>query len=153
MAAIYLVAFAAAFFQNQGLLGQHGLAPAAKLMDRLHKAHPDPMAGFFKYPAIFWWIPVSDWNMNVVHGMGLALSALGGTGRNQLVGLAADPLDALLFRRDHCHGIRLLPIRLGKSDTGNGLSLHLSLRAAPLEQPRETIPLGLLRRFGWFEER
>ena len=76
MAGIYLVSFAAAWFQNIGLMGQDGLEPASDLMNRLHIAYPNPMDGFLHYPAIFWWLPVTDFNLQVVNGLGLGLSAL-----------------------------------------------------------------------------
>ena len=82
MGIIYGVAFAAAWFQNVGLMGTHGLAPAIPFMDQLQRnTNIDSLLdGFLQYPTLFWWIPLNDDTMSTVSfaGMILALVCVGG---------------------------------------------------------------------------
>jgi Lipase maturation factor len=80
MGCMYLVAFAAAWYQNEGLMGEHGLQPAAHHMERLHQTYENPANGFLQHPALFWWVPVTDFTMNAINLTGMLLSTLAVTG-------------------------------------------------------------------------
>jgi Lipase maturation factor len=78
MGCMYLTVFAAAWFQNIGLMGEYGLLPASDYMQRLRSSLDDQSnwAGFVKYPSLFWWIPLTDNTMNAINAMGMLLSLI-----------------------------------------------------------------------------
>jgi hypothetical protein len=73
---VYLMAFLGALFQNRGLIGVNGLQPATEYMSRLEKSFVSPLQGFQSHPTLFWWLPLTDSNMDLVAILGIFLSLL-----------------------------------------------------------------------------
>ena len=73
---VYLMAFLGALFQNRGLIGMNGLEPASEFMTRLQRSVASPWQGFRSHPTLFWWLPLTDHNMDLVAIMGVLLSSL-----------------------------------------------------------------------------
>ena len=78
LALVYWVAFCAAFNQNRGLMGSHGLQPAVTYWDRVQEHTSDDGAWdrFEQFPSLFWWVPLNDTTMDGVAMVGLILSTL-----------------------------------------------------------------------------
>jgi hypothetical protein len=73
---VYLAAFCAALFQNEALIGEHGLLPAWTFLDAvLERQDGDRTAAFLQLPTVFW-IDASDAALTAVAGVGVALSLL-----------------------------------------------------------------------------
>lgn len=78
---IYFVAFLSAYYQNEGLMGEHGLMPAKEYWDAIRQKHSSSSAltwwqQFQQYPCIFWWTELNDWSMRSLTLVGLTMSAL-----------------------------------------------------------------------------
>ena len=71
---VYAFAFLGAALQNRVLIGANGLAPAAPVFERHVRAASSKLEGFSAHPAIWWWVPLTDANMDAVAWLGLALS-------------------------------------------------------------------------------
>lgn len=71
---VYLVAFLGAWYQNEGLFGEHGLVPAS--MQVYQDRYNSKLDGFLHHPTLFWWIPFNDETMRALMFAGLVLSAL-----------------------------------------------------------------------------
>lgn len=82
---VFLIAFLGAFFQNQGLMGTHGLVPAEPYMAHLQTTFSSPWQGFLSHPTLFWWIPLNDITLNLVAIMGIVLSVLVMLGLNSWI--------------------------------------------------------------------
>ena len=77
LAAVFLVAFLGAWYQNEGLMGDHGLQPARTMYwEPLQSHFASRWQGFLHSPSVFWWIPLSDFSMYCVIGTGILLSSL-----------------------------------------------------------------------------
>ena len=77
LAVIFLIAFLAAWFQNPGLLADDGIMPARitywePLQEKFAKS---AWQGFLYAPSLFWWIPLTDVNLQAVTAAGVAISA------------------------------------------------------------------------------
>lgn len=70
----YLMAFLGALYQNKGLIGSNGIAPADVYMKHLRSSAESKRSGFLSHPTLFWWIPLSDTNMDFVAIAGTILS-------------------------------------------------------------------------------
>ena len=76
LAAVYAVAFLAAWLQNGALIGEKGLLPAKPAFDRERAAATSALEGFMSKPSLFWWLPMDDASLDGVSAAGLALSLL-----------------------------------------------------------------------------
>ena len=76
LAAVYAVAFLAAWLQNGALIGEKGLLPAKPAFDRERAAATSALEGFMGKPSLFWWLPMDDASLDGVSAAGLALSLL-----------------------------------------------------------------------------
>lgn len=76
MGCMYMAVFGAAWYQNEGLLGKHGIQPAGPYMERLHQMYDTSGKGFLNHPTLFWWIPLTDVTMNAISLIGFMLSFL-----------------------------------------------------------------------------
>jgi hypothetical protein len=74
LAAVYAVAFLAAWQQNGALIGEKGLMPAKPAFDRERAATTSALEGFMSKPSLFWWVPMDDAGLNGVSAAGLGLS-------------------------------------------------------------------------------
>ena len=74
---VYCVAFLGARWQNIALLGADGLAPAVRYVDHLkaQNAGGSALDGFLQHPMIWWWVPPTDANMELLHLAGALLGA------------------------------------------------------------------------------
>jgi len=70
---IYLVAFASAAMQVRGLIGSHGILPAARLLDRVAASAGSRWDGFLALPSAFW-IDAGDTTLQLVCWAGAALA-------------------------------------------------------------------------------
>ena len=77
LGAVYFVAFLGAYYQNLGLMGEHGLQPASDAMKRLQQSvNPtSPWQGFLEHPTLFWWFDVTDFRMQSFAIAGMIFSA------------------------------------------------------------------------------
>jgi lipase maturation factor 1 len=75
---IYFAAFLAAHYQNEGLMGEHGLMPAHEYFETVQQRYLQSSwwEKFHDYPSIFWFIPLNDDTMHKVNLSGLTLSVL-----------------------------------------------------------------------------
>ena len=81
---IFFIAFIVAFFQNKSLIGEHGLTPVNRYLSniRQHVIHhqtqswEDVVTLIKEHPTMFWLIPATDFNLNVVSCIGAILSIL-----------------------------------------------------------------------------
>ena len=86
LALIYWVAFTAAWNQNLGLIGEHGLQPAADYWTSLTEYYYKEVGktaawqGFLQHPCLFWWVPLSDATLNGISFMGIIIAGLATTG-------------------------------------------------------------------------
>ncbi len=87
---VYLVAFASLAVQVLPLIGQDGLLPAARFLDRVAAHFGSREAGFLKIPSLFW-LDVTDPFLVAMAGLGTVLSLL------VLLGLADAVLMAVLW--------------------------------------------------------
>jgi len=75
MAAIYLVAFAAAYYQNEGLFGNYGLIP--KVYEQWNDKKFTDWDSFVRQPSLLWFLPsvldTETW-MKYIYMIGMALS-------------------------------------------------------------------------------
>ena len=74
---VYLVAFVGAYYQNVGLMGVHGLAPARRRVDALRTDfEKTPFRGFLSHPSLHWLMfpPLEDWHLDATAIVGSALS-------------------------------------------------------------------------------
>jgi hypothetical protein len=76
LGSVYLIAFLGAYYQNKGLLGKNGLQPAFAFLKRLRTSYDSNWQAFLQHPTLFWWIPVTDANMDAVAVVGIILSAI-----------------------------------------------------------------------------
>lgn len=76
LAAVYAVAFLAAWQQNGALIGEKGLVPAKPAFDRERAATTSALEGFMSKPSLFWWVPMDDAGLDGVSAAGLGLSLL-----------------------------------------------------------------------------
>ena len=76
LAAVYAVAFLAAWQQNVALIGEKGLVPAKPAFDRERAATTSALEGFMSKPSLFWWMPMDDAGLDGVSAAGLGLSLL-----------------------------------------------------------------------------
>ena len=76
LAAVYAVAFLAAWQQNGALIGEKGLMPAKPAFDRERAAATSALDGFMGKPSLFWWVPMDDAGLDGVSAAGLGLSLL-----------------------------------------------------------------------------
>ena len=76
LAAVYAVAFLAAWQQNGALIGEKGLVPAKPAFDRERAATTSALEGFMSKPSLFWWVPMDDAGLGGVSAAGLGLSLL-----------------------------------------------------------------------------
>lgn len=76
LAAVYAVAFLAAWQQNGALIGENGLVPAKPAFDRERAAAASALDGFMSKPSLFWWLPFDDAGLDGVSAAGLCLSLL-----------------------------------------------------------------------------
>ena len=76
LAAVYAVAFLAAWQQNGALIGEKGLVPAKPAFDRERAATTSALEGFMSKPSLFWWMPMDDAGLDGVSAAGLGLSLL-----------------------------------------------------------------------------
>jgi hypothetical protein len=74
LAFIYLVAFFIAFHQNDSLIGENGLTPAVKFMDRYKEHFQSSKEGFLSHPTIFWFISPTAKNLQYVALTGALIS-------------------------------------------------------------------------------
>ena len=82
---IYFVAFLGAYHQNKALMGTNGLIPASEFMDTIRNRYPSSWDGFMHHPTIFWWLELSDQNMDLVSLSGMTLSALVIMGEDSMI--------------------------------------------------------------------
>lgn len=83
---VYLVAFLGAFYQNQGLMGTHGIVPAGPYMQHLKSSFEYSFwHGFKTHPTLFFWIPLHDASMNALAILGIVLSFLVVSGVNSWI--------------------------------------------------------------------
>lgn len=82
LALVYWFAFCAAFYQNKGLMGSHGLLPAAAYWERVqqHTNGDGAWSKFQNFPSLFWLVPLNDTTMDGVAMIGLGLATLAVTG-------------------------------------------------------------------------
>ncbi|CAN0118493.1 unnamed protein product, partial [Discosporangium mesarthrocarpum] len=75
---IYLVAFLVALNDNAALLGEDGLLPANRYLSRVghHLGDISLSQKFYKVPTVFWFVPATARNLDLVAGAGVALSAI-----------------------------------------------------------------------------
>ena len=94
LAFIYFVAFSVAFFQNIPLIGADGLTPAASFLEAVLKnsCKGNTLTCMRSFPTIFWFVECSDENLNLVAGLGMALSLL-----VLVLGSATVPIMVLLW--------------------------------------------------------
>lgn len=79
LAVIFLIAFLAAWYQNQGLLADDGIMPARitywEPLQQGQFANKSSWQGFLYAPSLFWWIPLTDFTLQAVPAAGVVLSA------------------------------------------------------------------------------
>lgn len=73
---VYFIAFLGALNQNKGLMGTRGLVPSEQYMQHLQNSFSSSWEGFREHPTLFWWIPLTDANMDLVAFIGILLSIL-----------------------------------------------------------------------------
>jgi lipase maturation factor 1 len=76
---IYFIAFLAAHYQNDGLMGEHGLLPAKDYWDEIVQPRFIDTTWWQKFPnfpSIFWLIQLNDDTMHMLNLSGLTLSVL-----------------------------------------------------------------------------
>jgi len=71
---VYLMAFLTLVNQGPGLLGAHGLLPAADFLDDAAAQFGGRGAGFWKMPSVFWLLGGGDGALAAVGWAGVALS-------------------------------------------------------------------------------
>lgn len=77
LGATYLVAFLGAWLQNGALMSSRGLVPAAPHFEEKQRLFAgDPFGGFTAHPSVFWFVSLTDENMERVELLGVALSCL-----------------------------------------------------------------------------
>ena len=73
---VYTMSFLAALRQNRALIGSRGLWPAREHFEVLrHASEGSPLDGFKKHPAVWWWVPLTDANLDYVYVWGMVLGA------------------------------------------------------------------------------
>jgi hypothetical protein len=82
---VYLVAFLAAYYQNRGLIGSHGLQPARDFFEPLREKFPSSWDGFQHYPSIFWWMQVTDERLEMLYMGGMVISSLVILGEDSMI--------------------------------------------------------------------
>ncbi len=70
---VYVAAFGSLAWQVLPLVGEHGLLPAASLLERIHAAVGSRLEAFLQFPSVFW-LNASDPMLLGVALLGLALS-------------------------------------------------------------------------------
>jgi hypothetical protein len=70
---VYLMAFLTLLWQGPALIGNHGLEPAAGMLDDAVAALGSRAAGFWRLPSLFW-LGAGDTALRVVAGLGIALA-------------------------------------------------------------------------------
>ena len=73
---VYFVAFLGAYNQNVALMGEDGLVPAAPYLSRMRSNYDSNFDAFWSHPTLFWWIPLTDANLDGFAIAGLFLSFL-----------------------------------------------------------------------------
>ena len=73
---VYFVAFLGAYNQNVALMGEDGLVPASPYMSRMRSNYDSNLDAFRSHPTLFWWIPLTDTNLDGFAIAGLILSFL-----------------------------------------------------------------------------
>ena len=73
---VYFVAFLGAYNQNVALMGEDGLVPASPHMSRIRSNYDSNLDAFWSHPSLFWWIPLTDANLDGFAISGLILSFL-----------------------------------------------------------------------------
>jgi hypothetical protein len=130
MGLIYTVAFLILVRQGRALIGEHGILPAARFLDRLSEVLHSRSAGFWELPSLFW-ISASDAWLRGCAWLGL-LGALA-----MLAGFSNAPLLALLWV------LYLSFTHIGQIFYGYGWDLllceagFLAIFLAPAWRPRE----------------
>ena len=71
---VYFVAFLGAYNQNVALMGEDGLVPAAPYISRMRSNYDSNFDAFWSHPTLFWWIPLTDANLDGFAIAGLILS-------------------------------------------------------------------------------
>jgi hypothetical protein len=74
LAFIYLVAFFIAFHQNNSLMGENGLTPAVKFIERYRPHFASQQEAFLAHPTIFWYIPPTSQNLQYISLLGASVS-------------------------------------------------------------------------------
>jgi hypothetical protein len=74
LAVVYFFAFLGAHYQNEGLMGRHGLEPAA--LDAAFSRYSTPTQGFLHHPTVFWFVPLTDTNLSRLYLGGVVLSCV-----------------------------------------------------------------------------
>ena len=106
LAAVYAVAFLAAWLQNGALIGEKGLVPTKPAFDRERAAATSALDGFMSKPTLFWWLTLDDAGLNGVSAAGLGLSLLVMLGLHSSVAMFA--LWLLYFSVSRCRLVRAL---------------------------------------------
>ena len=73
---VYFVAFLGAYNQNVALMGEDGLVPASSYISRMRSNYDSNLDAFWTHPTLFWWIPLTDTNLDGFAIVGLTLSFL-----------------------------------------------------------------------------
>jgi len=73
---VYFVAFLVGYNQNPALMGSNGILPANLYFNPIKNREPDKWNGFTSMPSIFWFLDLTDRNMNLINLSGLGLSTL-----------------------------------------------------------------------------
>ena len=73
---VYFMAFLGARNQNVALMGEDGLVPASPYVSRMRSSYESNFDAFRSHPTLFWWIPLTDANLDGFATAGLVLSLL-----------------------------------------------------------------------------
>jgi len=82
VALVYIFAFASFFVQAPTAFHEDGLLPISSFVSRVENSPQiqaselsSPFEKFLSFPMVFWFIPVSDWNLDVLCVAGMLLAA------------------------------------------------------------------------------
>ena len=122
---VYVAAFASLAWQVLPLVGEHGLLPAARFLERIHAGLGSRLAAFLEFPSVFWLERVrSD---AARRGAARARALAAGSVRLRECAPARRALGApALGRADRPALVRL---RLGDPARRDGLPVHLPVPA------------------------
>ena len=75
LAVSYLAAFAALYFQIDGLIGPQGIAPYRPFFDYL-QLHSSALSQYWRAPSLLWLLPEGPYTLRTITGVGAALALL-----------------------------------------------------------------------------